>query len=434
MDEKAPAWLGDRLMTSDELQAATPASYSPPEPEVEESAFLQLTSGSTGLSRAVEISHRAILHNSFASDLAIGEPHGRPMHELAEAMVSWLPLYHDMGLVGCLLLSARFGFDLWLFQPRTFLARPNLWLQHLGQHGTTFTPAPNFGYQLCLERIKEKDREGLDLSRWSDAMTGAEMIRPETVDGFCEMFGPCGFRPEAFRPCYGLAEGTLAVTFDVAGKGARTRRAPQDAGEVAGSDIVCVGRPLVDMGVEIVAPSGQLVPDGSVGEVVVSGPSVFSGYFGNPEATAECLRSGKLHTGDLGFIDDGDLYITGRLKDILIIHGHNIMPHEIEWLAEGVVGGGGAMRAGAFSVDLGAEGEGPVVVVEVDTRDTADLGSVESEIRSRVGRTLSLPLTDVLFVRRGRLPKTSSGKVRRGELRQAYLDGRIERVAPPSVD
>ena len=182
------------------------------------------------------------------------------------------------------------------------------------------------------------------------------MIRPETIEGFCTSFGPHGFQREAFRPCYGLAEGTLAVTFDVAGQGARVRRAPIDAGDAAGSDIVCVGKPITDMAVEILGPNGEPLPAGSVGEVVVTGPSVFSGYYANPAATAEGLRNGRLHTGDLGFLNDGELYVTGRLKDILIIHGHNIMPHEIEWLAEGAAGGGGAARAGAFAIDLGAEG------------------------------------------------------------------------------
>ena len=422
------AWLVERLVTSARLEGLTPKTVSTPLAESSETAFLQLTSGSTGLPRAAEISHRAALHNSYASDLAIGLPHGAPIHEWADSMVSWLPLHHDMGLVGCLLLSASFGFDLWLFQPRTFLARPRLWLEHLGLHGTAFTPAPNFGYQLCLERLQPEDRDGLDLANWSDAMTGAEMIRPETVEGFCEAFGPYGFRRETFRPCYGLAEGTLAVTFDVAGRGARTRPAPFDAGDVAGSEVVCVGQPLVDMNVDVLAPNGDRVAAGVVGEVVVTGPSVFSGYYGDPSATAESLRAGRLLTGDLGFLADGELYITGRLKDILIIHGQNIMPHEIEWLAEGVVGAGGAARAGAFSVDLGADGEGPVVVLEVDSRDPERLAEIAKEIRRQVGRTLSLLLTDVVFVRRGKIPKTTSGKVQRGELRAAYLDRTLERL------
>ena len=428
-----PTWLDERLLTSGELAAVSADPIDPVEAGAGETAFLQLTSGSTGVPRAVEISHRAALHNSYASDVAIGTPHGAPAHEWADSMVSWLPLNHDMGLVGCLLLSATYGLDLWLLQPRTFLARPRLWLEHLGGHGTSFAPAPNFGYQLCLERITPEDREGLNLAGWSDAMTGAEMIRPETVDGFCEAFGPCGFRREAFRPCYGLAEGTLAVTFDVEGRGARTRPAPADAGELAGSDVVCVGRPIVDTTVEILRPNGELAAAGSVGEIVVCGPSVFSGYYRNPTATGEVLRSGRLHTGDLGFLHDGELYVTGRLKDILIVHGHNIMPHEIEWLAEGVVGGGGAARAGAFAVERGAEGEGAVVVLEIESRDRDKLSELDEEIRRQVGRTLSLPLTDVVFVRRGKIPKTTSGKVQRRELRDAYIGGKIERLEPSAA-
>ena len=207
------------------------------------------------------------------------------------------------------------------------------------------------------------------------------------------------------------------------------RSAPVDAGDVAGSEVVCVGGPVADMAVEILAPNGDSLPTGSVGEIVVTGPSVFSGYYKNPVATAESLRDGHLHTGDLGFVDDGELYVTGRLKDLLIIRGHNIMPHEIEWLAESAAGGGGAARAGAFSVELGADGEGPVVVLELENLDRNKLDEIEGDIRREVGRSLSLPLTDVLFVRRGKIPKTTSGKVQRGELRNAYLNGSLERLS-----
>ena len=295
------------------------------------------------------ISHRAALHNAVGSDLAIGAPHGEPVHKWAQSMVSWLPLHHDMGLVGCLFLSIYAGFDLWLFQPSTFLARPRLWLEHLGRHGNVFTPAPNFGYQLCIERLKESQREGLDLSYWRDAMTGAEMIRPETVDGFCEAFGPHGFRPETFRPCYGLAEGTLAVTFDMAGEGVRTRPIAVGAASGLGLDeVVCVGRPIHDTDVRIVGPNDRSRAEGDVGEVIVRGPSVFSGYYNDPEGTAESLRDGWLYTGDLGFLHQGELYLTGRVKDLLIVRGHNVMPHEIEWVAESVTGGAARREPARF--------------------------------------------------------------------------------------
>lgn len=412
-----------------ELAGAAPAPYAAPRPTPEELAFLQLTSGSTGRPRAVMIPHRAAVHNPLASDEAIGVPHGAPIHQRADSMVSWLPLNHDMGLVGCLFLSILAGFDLWLLQPTAFLARPRLWLDELGRHGTAFAPAPNFGYQLCLERLKPGDREGLDLSSWHDAMTGAEMVRPETVAGFCEAFAPHGFRPAAFRPCYGLAEATLAVTFDLAGRGLRTRPVP--AGAAAGlglSDVACVGRPVRDTEVRVVAPDGRELPEGEVGEVRVAGPGVFMGYYNDPEATAEALRDGWLATGDLGFRHGGELYLTGRSKDVLILRGHNLMPHELEWLAEGVTGGGGALRCGAFSVARGALGEEPVLVVETTERDPEKLARLGHDVRSAIGRNLSLPVADLIFVRRGRIPKTTSGKVQRRELRQLYLDGQLERL------
>ncbi len=416
-------------LTPDELEAATPATFARPDPEPGDVAFLQLTSGSTGLPRAVTIPHGAVVANVMGSDEAIGVPHGAPAHRWADAMVSWLPLHHDMGLVGSVFQSLYAGLDLWLLPPGLFLARPRKWLEHLGSHGVAFAPAPNFGYQLCVERLAAEARRGLDLSGWRDAMTGAEMVRPETVGAFCDAFGPHGFRPEAFRPCYGMAETTLAVTFDVKGEGARTRPLPEGAGAGMGlSEVVCLGEPIAGTEVRVAAPDGSALAEGEVGEIEVRGPSVFIGYWNDPEATAEALSDGWLSTGDLGFLAGGELYVTGRLKDVLIVRGTNVMPHEIEWLAESVTGGGGALRTGAFSVARGAAGEEPVVVVEVQDRDPDALRVLGQEIRSRVGRALSLPVADLVFVRRGKIPKTTSGKVRRRALCQQYLNGTLDRL------
>jgi acyl-CoA synthetase (AMP-forming)/AMP-acid ligase II len=422
--------LSRGVINPEEL-AAVRATREPdiPSPEPDEIAFLQLTSGSTGLPRAVMISHRAAIHNPIASCFAIGEPYGGPVHAWADAMAAWLPLYHDMGLIGCLMLPILTGIDAWLLRPETFLARPKLWLKELGQRGTTFAPAPNFAYQLCVERIKPGDLEGVDLSGWKAALTGAEMVRPETAAAFCEKFEPFGFSPQAFRPCYGLAEGTLAVTFDVKGEGVRTLAAPAGADTgLALGEVVSTGVPIADTEVKITAPDHSLCAEGTIGEVQIKGPGVFAGYYNDPEATADTLKDGWFATGDLGFLKNGELYLTGRTKDVLIIHGHNLMPDELERLADGVTGGGGLMRSAAFSVAQGAQGEQAVMVVEVVERNQEVLKGIEQEIRTRVGRSLSLPLADLAFVRRGRIPRTTSGKMQRIELRQRYLEGRLERI------
>ncbi|MBI3830704.1 MAG: AMP-binding protein [Planctomycetes bacterium] len=419
------------LMTPDEFAAVKPGGpIEPPQAGSTETAFLQLTSGSTGLQRAVMISHRAAIHNPLAIDEAVRASLGRPARDAIEGVVSWLPLYHDMGLVGGMLFSLLHGYEFNLMRPETFLGRPRLWLEALSKRRGVLSAAPNFAYQACVERLDPADLEGVDLSNWKGAMTGAEMIRPETCAAFSEKFARRGFDGKAFRPCYGLAEGTLAVTVDLKGQGIRTQPLPKGADAGLGLNrTVSTGAPILDTEVRIAAPDGSILPEGAIGQVRIKGPSVFSGYYQDPQATAEALQNGWLCTGDLGFLKDEELYITGRTKDLLIVHGHNLMPHELEWFAESATGGGGTSRAAAFSVATGAEGEQAILVVEVEARNPGGLPALEHEIRSRIGRTLGLPLAEVVFVRRGAIPKTTSGKVQRAELRQRYLEGKIERLA-----
>jgi fatty-acyl-CoA synthase len=252
------------------------------------------------------------------------------------------------------------------------------------------------------------------------------MVRPETAAAFCETFAPCGFDPRRLVPCYGLAEATLAVTFDVRGEGVRTLPAP--AGADAGfrlTDVVSTGSPIDSTEVEIRGADGRRLAEDAVGEVTIRGPGIFDGYYRDEEATAAALSDGWFATGDLGFLHDGELYLTGRTKDVLIVHGHNMMPDELERIADGVTGGGGLVRSAAFSVAAGAAGEQAVLVVEVPDPRADNLAEIDQEIRSRIGRQLGLPLADVVFVRRGRIPRTSSGKLQRQAIRQRYLDGAL---------
>ncbi len=394
------------------------------DPEV--TAFLQLTSGSTGRPRAVQIPNRGAMHNPQASDRAIGAPYGEPVHVWAERMVSWVPLYHDMGLIGSLLLPVLTGLEVSILRPEAFLGRPLLWLQVIAESEATFSTAPNFAYQMVVDRLADSLPDDLDLSGWRTALCGAEMVRPETAIALGSALEPRGFDPRAFRPCYGMAETTLAVTFDCRNLGLRSRAVP---GKPDAAEVACNGVPIDDTEVRIVATGDDSTAgEDTVGEVEVRGPGVMTGYYCDPEATAEVFDDGWLSTGDLGFLHDGELYLTGRLKEILIVHGHNWMPEEIERVADQVMGGGGRTRSAAFSVSPDAEGERAVLVVEVAPDQRERVNELEPAVRSAVGRMLGLPLADVAFVARGSIPRTTSGKLQRRKLRLNYERGEVERI------
>ena len=396
--------------------AATSLSPVPdgPPPHGEDPAFLQMTSGSTGYQRAVVIGHASATWSARASMEAVAVPRdGR----LMDALVGWLPLYHDMGLGGCLLGALLTGAELVMLNPRAFLARPWVWLEQFKRTKTAMSAAPNFAFRQCVERVGDDRLASLDLSGWRDVCSGSEMVRAETMNEFASRFEAAGLDPGAIRAAYGMAENTLLISISQSVDGLRTA-APAGGGP----EVTSNGPAMPGAEIQIAAPDGRALPAGEVGEIRLRGPGVMQGYWNDPEATAEVLRDGWLYTGDLGFLNAaGEVHITGRTKEILILGGSNVMPHEIEWVAESVLGAGGRERSAAFPVDA-PHGEQAILVVE-DPGDRASAALLRSEVGRAVGRALGIRLADLVVVRRGRIPRTSSGKVRRRALREDYLRG-----------
>ena len=394
----------------------------------EDLAFLQFTSGSTGLPRAVMISHRAIVHNVFCLDFSCGGPYAKKSEDWNENFISWLPLNHDMGLIGVFFGIAA-GWNIHLMNPATFLARPIKWLEACS--GKRFiSPAPTFGYQFCVERIKNEQLEGIDLSLPKRFCIGSEMIRPDTMEAFLKKMETTGLKAKHFLPCYGMAEVTLGLTFDQTGRGIRVSSPDEEPGGQPVELVACCGTPIPDTTIRVVDAYDEatILPEGRLGAIQAKGPSIFDGYYENVEATENTMVDGWLKTGDLGFIRDGELYLVGRAKEVLIIRGENIMPHDIEWQVEEVRGRGGAERSGAFSILDSTNGEEPVLVVETSIKDLEEMKELDEKIRSRIGRSMSLVLADLVFIRRGKLPKTTSGKIQRGILKEDYLQGKLDRL------
>ena len=421
-----------------------------PDIDGETLAFLQYTSGSTGTPKGVMLSHGNLLHNSLRIMQAFEITR-------SQSGVFWLPSFHDMGLIGGILVPLYGGKFNVIMSPVAFLQKPLRWLQAISKYRATISGGPNFSYELCVRKTTPEQRKGLDLSCWSLAFNGAEPVRPETIDAFCEAFGPCGFRREAFFPCYGLAESTLMVTggmkfeppvirsFDAASLendvavprgnfAAGTRRLVGSGGELEGQDVVIVNHETF-----------QPQPAGRVGEIWVSGPSVAQGYWNRREATEAIFaamlalpegdRSGRhpgpyMRTGDLGFFDEGELFVTGRLKDLIIIRGRNHYPQDIEASVEAA---SPIVRAGsvaAFSVE--AEGRERVVVVaelERGRRMSGEIATACDAIRRRLASEHEIALEAIVFVRPNSIPKTSSGKIQRHQCRRLFENRELAAVA-----
>jgi len=409
-------------------------------------ALLQYTSGSTGDPKGVMLTHA----NLLANIRAIGEAVQLGPDDVG---VSWLPLYHDMGLIGAWLSLLYFGTPLVVMSPLAFLTRPERWLQAFDKHRGTITAAPNFAYELCVRKIADKDIKGVDLSSWRAALNGAEPVNPETLERFAERFASYGFRREAQLPVYGLAEAALAVTVPPLNRGplvdrveretftSQGRAMPAAREDQTAIAFVSSGKALPRHEVRIVDERGDEVSDRTEGFLWFRGPSATSGYYRNPKATEALLPRGPAtHPGEFAWVDsgdrayraDGEIYVTGRVKDIIIKGGRNLYPHEVEELAARVDG----IRKGcivAFGLTDEATGtEKLVVVAETRERDAARRASLASAVTDLVSRGLGLPPDRVELIPPGSIPKTSSGKLRREETRQLYLAGTLSASRAPA--
>ncbi|WP_340375332.1 fatty acyl-AMP ligase [Streptomyces sp. SS7] len=445
-----PALDGLDLVATDDPDLLRTGDGGAPErlPDPRDIALLQYTSGSTGHPKGVMVSHANFLANAVETDaLWPCEPRG--------TVVNWLPLFHDMGMLFGVVLPLWAGIPSYLMAPESFVRRPARWLEAISRFRGTHSAAPSFAYELCVRAAENGMTAGVgDLSSWRVAANGAEPVRWSTVRAFTDTFAPHGFDPSAMCPGYGLAENTLKAT------GTRADREPavlwlsaealregraQPVGERADRAVPVVGsgRPVAGTRVRIVDPvTRRSRPPGQVGEVWISGPCVADGYWGRPALSEETFRARvaddhddaavpHLRTGDLGFLYDGDLYLTGRMKDVIVRRGRNHYPQDIELSAERSVPGLQPNGAAAFSLDDG-ERERLVVVVEADGRvlGALDAETLRERVREAVRAEQRITPDDVVVVRRGKLPKTSSGKVQRQACRSLYQDGALTRLVP----
>jgi acyl carrier protein len=427
----APQVSGLRgIATPDELRGEA-AGARLPAPKPTDIALLQYTSGSTGDPKGVVLTHADLLANIRGMG-AVGQLSS------TDVFVSWLPLYHDMGLIGAWLTSLRFGFPLVVMSPLRFLARPARWLQAVHEHGGTISGGPNFGFELCLRRIDDDELEGVDLASWRIAFNGAEPVSPDTVTRFAERFARFGLRREAITPVYGLAECAVALTVPPLDRGARIDRVARqplardgradpagDAEERPARYVAC-GKPLPGHDVRVVDAAGRVLPDRREGRIQFRGPSATRGYYRNPQATRELFDGDWLQTGDLGYVAEGDLFITGRTKDVIIRAGRNLHPAELEE----AVGALPAVRKGcvaAFaSTDPGSGTERLVIVAETREIEQGARDRIRRGVTEAAADLVGTPPDEVVLAPPGAVPKTSSGKIRRAAARERYETGQLD--------
>ncbi len=407
-------------------------------PRGDQMALIQYTSGSTGDPKGVVLTHSNLLANIRAIGAGLNLQPG-------DFGVSWLPLYHDMGLIGSWLTALCFGVPIAILSPLAFLGRPERWLWAIHEHRGTVSAAPNFAYELCARKIDDRALEGLDLSCWRAALNGAEPISPDTLESFARRFEPYGFRAEAFLPVYGLAESAVGLTFPPFGRKPRVdligrecfantgEALPCSASDTSPLRFVSEGSALPGHEVRVVDDTSRDAGERVQGHIQFRGPSTMQGYFKNPSATAAVMRGeGWVDTGDLGYLADGELFVTARIKDVIIKGGRNLYPQEVEEVASEVNG----VRRGcvaAFGVsDQRLGTEKLVIVAETREVDRLRLDEIEGQIISRVDAHLGLPPDVVRLVAPQTVPKTSSGKIRRDACKQMYLREQLVKKPLPA--
>ena len=391
------------LLTEAELDGLGPAAPRLVSISSTDTALLQFTSGTTGEPKGAVISHRALLSNAFAI------AHGLDLRS-DDVGVSWLPLFHDMGLIGVLITALAHPYAVHVMSPEAFVMRPTRWLETLARVGGTISCAPNFGYELAAARA---DRyEGGALDRVRVLLNGAEPVRPATVARFVDRFAPRGLRRDVVLPVYGMAESTLAVAFPSLADGCAIE-----------DDAVSVGSPVAGASIAVTDEAGRPLPESVVGEIRVSGPSLMDGYFRNERASAEALHDGWLRTGDLGRMDRGRLFVTGRAKDVIIQAGRNVFATDVERVAVEACGPRASMIA-AFARKNDDRGtDDLVVLIETLERDAAGREAMATTVRGEVLAAIGARVDDVRFCAVGAAPRTTSGKIRRGECARFVTGG-----------
>ncbi len=428
MAQAAAAKQGCRSESWQDFEQREAPDCELPKADPEDICYLQYSSGSTRFPTGVAVTHKALLHNLYghSTSMQLGEN---------ERCVSWLPWYHDMGLVGCFLslIANQVSGD--YLKPDAFARRPLAWLDMISRNkGSTLSYSPTFGYDICARRISSQSNvaERFDLSRWRIAGNGADMIRPDVMQSFVNAFADAGFSADAFTPSYGLAEAVLAVTVMPPGEGIRVELVeeerlsgtPRDLSRPARyRAIVNCGKTLPDMEVQIRGEEGHPRGDHQIGKVWCQGPSVMHSYFRNESATEDCLVDGWLDTGDMGYTADGYLFIVGRAKDMIIINGKNHWPQDIEWAVEQLPGFNHGDIA-AFAVETEGGEEAPAVLVHCRVSDPVERVKLREQISDKVRSVTGMSCVVELVPPRT-LPRTSSGKLSRAKAKKLYLSGEI---------